>query len=264
MPSKHFAKRSLGQNFLTDENVVDKIIRSVRPQADETFLEIGPGRGAITRRLLASAEKVIAIELDRELVPRLRVEFSGTGNFEIIEGDALAVDLSTLNSGSPMRVVANLPYYISTPILQRLIEYRENFVDMTLMFQREVVDRITAKPGNSERGFLTVLVEAYLSSEKLFDVPPTAFSPRPKVWSSIVRLSPKTGPLPPPSGFRQLVSAAFAQKRKTILNNLRSFLKDAETTLADSGIEPSRRSETLAGEEWLRLFEHASASIRSE
>ena len=286
MKNKPFAKKSLGQNFLVDDSVIDRIVAALDISPDDTIVEIGPGRGALTERLVDSGARVIAIELDHELVPLLGEKFASDENFTVIEADAAEFDFKTLvthsqeaplaaatedkSGGKPafptasdkreLKLVANLPYYISTAILQRLIEQRNAFERMVLMFQKEVVDRITAEPGNSERGFLTVLVEAYLDAEKLFDVPPGAFRPVPKVESSVVKLVPHesepgavaTG-FPDEAAFRKLVSAAFAQKRKTILNNLKHVLPNTAEMLASAGIDPSRRAETLTIEEWRKL-----------
>lgn len=150
-----------------------------------------------------------------------------------------------------MKLVANLPYYISTAILQKLVEQRECFSEMILMFQREVVERITARVGNSERGFLTVLTEAYLETEKLFDVPPSAFAPAPKVWSAVVRLRPKANiGIENEARFRKIASAGFRQKRKTILNNLKNEFRNIDQVLDECGIDRQRRAETLTLEEW--------------
>ncbi len=255
--AKPFAKKSLGQNFLIDQNYVGKIISAVHPQPNETIMEIGPGRGALTKYLLESGANILAIELDPDLIPILRKEFRDYQNFQLIEEDALNVDFNQIpNSKSEIRkkLVANLPYYISTAILQRLIEQREQFSELTLMLQREVVDRITAKPGNKERGFLTVLVEAFCEPEKLFDVPPTAFRPAPKVWSSVVRLRVKeNSEIENVNSFKELISKGFAQKRKTILNNLKLLFPDAVEILQICQIEPIRRAETLSLEEWQKI-----------
>lgn len=265
-----FAKKSFGQNFLVDGNYIEKIIAELNPQFDETIIEIGAGRGALTERLLEKAGKVIAIELDKDLIPILQSEFGGQDNFQLIEADALGVDFGKLTPQTTVKLVANLPYYISTAILQKLIKQREHFSELILMLQREVVERLTAEPGNSERGFLSVLIEAYTDAEKLFDVPPTAFRPVPKVWSSVVRLQIRENALPTIATeqsefFWRLVGAGFAQKRKTILNNLKnvgSGLQEkiaahggAEQILATAEIETKRRAETLTLEEWLRLME---------
>jgi 16S rRNA (adenine1518-N6/adenine1519-N6)-dimethyltransferase len=260
-------KKSLGQNFLRDSRVVEQIINEVRPRADETIVEIGPGRGALTERLVESARRLLAVEFDRDLVPLLEEKFGGRANFTLIEADALTVDLCQLIApAKKARVVANLPYYISTAILQRLIEQRACLAEMVLMLQREVVERITAQPGESERGFLSVLVQAYCSAETLFDVPPTAFHPAPKVWSSVLRLSvrePAALKVSDESLLWRIVSAGFAQKRKTIFNNLRNAPDDLRQRIEDAGganevleradIESQRRAETLSLEDWSRL-----------
>lgn len=260
------AKKSLGQNFLVDEGVVKRIVRAVAPRADETIVEIGPGHGALTARLLEKAGRLISIEFDRDLVPALRERFGRRENFELIEGDALVQDVCALVSPARRaRVVANLPYYISTAILQRLIEQRHCLTEMVLMLQREVVERITAPPGSSERGFLSVLVEAHCEAEKLFDVAPVAFRPVPKVWSTVVRLSVRStvpAELKDEALFWRVASAGFAQRRKTILNNLRAAAQlherieqsgGIQEVLAVAGIEPQRRAETLSLEEWAQL-----------
>lgn len=253
-----FAKKSLGQNFLVDEHYISKIISVLDPQPDETIIEIGPGRGALTKHLVESGANVIAIELDRDLIPVLQDEFKNYGNFKLIEEDALQIDfLEAAGQRSNIKLAANLPYYISTAILQRLIEQREVFSEFILMLQREVVERITAEPGNKERGFLTVLVEVFCKAEKLFDVPPNAFRPTPKVWSSIVRLQVREKQeIADEKAFRDLLSIGFAQKRKTILNNLKNKFPNAIEILQNSEIDPARRAETLRLEEWLKLFSH--------
>ena len=195
MPDARFpkAKRSFGQNFLVDQSYVAKIVKAAKLDSSSTVVEIGPGRGALTNELLRQAGKVIAVELDRDLASLLRDRFKEYSNLQLIEQDALALDFDqiALENGSGLTLVANLPYNISTAILSRLVGYRHSFESMILMFQREVVERITAKPASSDRGYLTVMVQAFMKVEKLFDVPPTAFRPVPKVWSSVVRLIPK-------------------------------------------------------------------------
>ncbi len=256
-----FAKKSFGQNFLVDENYIDKIISALNIQENETIIEIGAGRGALTERLIESGANVIAIELERGMTAVLRERFGDRENFQLVESDALKVDFSSFivhSSSLKLKLVANLPYNISTAILQKLIEQREVFSEMVLMFQREVVERITARAGGKERGFLSVLVQAYLETEKLFDVSPNAFRPSPKVWSAVVKLQPKTNvEIADEHLFRQVISAGFAQKRKTILNNLknappdfREKIGDAQRFLEVCGIAPARRAETLTIEEW--------------
>jgi 16S rRNA (adenine1518-N6/adenine1519-N6)-dimethyltransferase len=260
------ASKRFGQNFLINEGVIGKIIDSLAPTRGETIVEIGPGRGALTNHLIAKAGRVIAIEFDRNLIPLLETRFGSEQNFKLLASDALEVDFcEAIRPAKQARVVANLPYNISTAILQRLINQRSCLIEMVLMLQREVVDRITAAAGSKERGYLSVFVEAYCETEKLFDVAPGSFRPVPKVWSSVVRLTPKQeSNLVRDEGLLwQLVSAGFAQKRKTILNNLRSasgklleIIKrhgGASIILCRAEIDVQRRAETISLEEWLRL-----------
>lgn len=255
-----FAKKSLGQNFLSDPNYIRKIVQAIGTGDGDEVLEIGPGRGALTRALIDSGAKVTAIEVDADLVPLLHSEFDSTGRFRLIEGDALEADYDTVCGGRRMKLAANLPYYISTAILQRLAAAKDNFSSLVMMLQKEVVERITAGPGSSERGYLTVMIEAGFDSEKLFDVPPNAFRPVPKVWSSVVRLTPKDNASAhgEPDLFRRLVSAGFAQRRKTILNNLKASRvlesqSEWHTALEQAHIDFGRRAETLTLQEWKDL-----------
>lgn len=259
------AKRSLGQNFLVKSHYSEQIVTSVRPQPDETIIEIGPGQGALTELLVASGAQVVAIELDRELAPLLARQFSGSANFRLIEADALDVDFcEAIAPATTARVVANLPYNISTPILQRLIQQRHCLSEMTLMLQREVVERIIAPPGGKECGYLSVFVQFYCEAESLFDIPPGAFRPVPKVVSSVVRLKIRQQPAAEVSDeqlFLELTKTLFAQRRKTIYNNLRSGaarlrLTDAaqiSRLLSESELDPQRRAETLSIAELARL-----------
>ena len=257
------AKKSFGQNFLTDESFVERIVASANLKETETVLEIGPGTGVLTERLLNVAGDVVVIELDNDLIPFLEERFGSKSNFRLIRGDILKTDIGSLISNDgKAKVVANLPYYISTAVLQHFIESRSRISELILMFQREVVERILAQPGESERGFLTVLVETFFDVEKLFDVPPSAFRPPPKVWSSVVRVTPRQTPeflSGKENSFEKLVSVAFRQKRKTILNNFKNGAGELRITnvaefLSQAEIDPQRRSETLAREEWERLF----------
>lgn len=270
---KTFAKKSFGQNFLVDPNYIQKIISALNPRIGETIIEIGAGRGALTEKLIESGANIIAIELDRDLIPVLQEQFGQFENFQLIEKDALTVDFreSVFENHQTAKLVANLPYYISTAILQKLIEQRECFSEMILMFQREVVNRITAQVGNKERGFLTVLVEAYLETEKLFDVPPNAFRPIPKVWSSIVRLiTPDNENIKIKDAelFREIVSLCFMQKRKTIQNNLKNANPKLKSIFEKQGgmdkifenieITPNRRAESLTISEWQKFVNYIS------
>ena len=263
------AKKSLGQNFLVDGRVVARIVGVFAPREGETVVEIGPGRGALTGRLLDTGARVVAVEFDRELIPVLTEAFGGRENFRLVHDDALAADFCELiEPARAARVVANLPYNISTAILQKLIEQRACLTEFVLMLQREVVERMTAPAGSSERGYLSVLVEATCEAEPLFDVSPASFRPVPKVWSTVVRLRPRElavgdvrrGPL-----FRQLVGAGFAQKRKTMHNNRRAAPDPPRAAIERAGgarplldaaaLDAARRAESLTLAEWVRLAE---------
>lgn len=261
------AKKSLGQNFLVDERVTKRIVSAFAPREHETVIEIGPGRGALTSHLIERAGRLVAVEFDRYLVPLLEEKFGARDDFALIQADALTVDYcSIISPAQKARVIANLPYYISTAILQKLIEERACLTEMVLMLQREVVERITAPPASSERGYLSVLVEAYCETETLFDVAPGSFHPQPKVWSTVVRLRLRER-MKVEARDEQLlwriVSTGFAQRRKTILNNLRHAPEElreriergggTKLVLETAAIEESRRAETLSLEEWAQL-----------
>ena len=262
IPSKRF-----GQHFLRDKTTVQRIIDALAPRNDETIVEIGPGTGALTAHLIERAGRVIAVEFDKKLAPLLNEQFGSLPNFKLVMADALTVDFcGEIEPAAHARLVANLPYNISTAILQRLIEQRACLTEIVVMLQREVVERIMAPPGSSDRGFLSVLIEAYCETEKLFDVGPGAFRPPPKVWSSVIRLRfrPRMNTdVTDEDLLWETVSKGFSQKRKTILNNLRSasgrlaeVLKrngGASIVLCKAGVELKRRAETLTVEEWGRI-----------
>jgi len=262
--ASHRPTKRLGQNFLKDPGIIKRIIESFSPKADETVIEVGPGKGALTGELVDHGARVIAIEFDRNLAPLLSERFAGRDNFRLLQADALETDFcAEIQPALTARLIANLPYNISTAILQRLITQRRCLEEMVLMLQKEVVERIQAPAGSSERGYLSVLVEAYCETEKLFDVSPGSFRPRPKVWSTVVRLrfrSQLGGQVRSEELLWSLVSAGFRQKRKTILNNLRNatgklqeVIKQnggASIVLCKAGVDLQRRAETLALEEW--------------
>jgi 16S rRNA (adenine1518-N6/adenine1519-N6)-dimethyltransferase len=266
------AKKSLGQNFLIDERTAERIVEAAGPLHDRVVVEIGPGHGALTSKLVSRAERVIAVEFDSELAVGLREKFEGINSTKIIEADALNIDFcSLIEPGSRAVVVANLPYYISTAILQKLVQDRQCLDQLILMLQREVVARLSAPAGNSERGFLSVLVQAFCKVEPLFDVPPGAFRPIPKVWSSVARLRFHDSAIITDSErgrFEALISAGFSQKRKTILNNLRHappplrrMIEDrggSEAVLKAAGIESRVRAEQIDLQGWKRLLDAVS------
>jgi 16S rRNA (adenine1518-N6/adenine1519-N6)-dimethyltransferase len=263
---QHFPSKRFGQHFLKDKSTIQRIIDAVAPQRDETIVEIGPGTGALTAELILRAGRVIAVEFDKKLAPPLKEQFANFPNFKLVMADALTTDFChAILPAQEARLVANLPYNISTAILQRLIDQRACLREMVLMLQREVVERMMAPAGSSERGFLSVLVEAYCKTEKLFDVAPGAFHPPPKVWSSVIRVRFKPQILFSNEDlFYETMSAGFAQKRKTILNNLRHVSGQlaeviqrnggASIVLCKAGINVQRRAETLTIEEWSRIL----------
>lgn len=264
----HPSKR-LGQHFLRDPRIIQRIVDALAPKPEETVVEIGPGTGALTSLLVEHAGRVIAVEFDAKLAPVLQERFGSFENFRLVMADALTTDFcAEIRPALKARLVANLPYNISTAILQRLIAQRECFDEMVLMLQKEVVERVLAPPGTSDRGFISVLVEAYCEAEKLFDVAPGAFRPPPKVWSSVIRLKPRPRINTEVTNHDLLwetVSAGFAQKRKTILNNLRQArgrLQDvlkrnggASIVLCKANVDLQRRAETLTLEEWGRIVQ---------
>jgi 16S rRNA (adenine1518-N6/adenine1519-N6)-dimethyltransferase len=271
------AKKSLGQNFLQDESIIERIIESVRPQKVDLIFEIGPGTGALTRRLIGECGLLVCVELDPRLIASLQSAFK-SDQFLLIQADALSVDWHNLHelalakyrtaeaptADAPrLRLVANLPYYISTPIVERLLTSGLPLFDLTLMLQEEVVDRIVSPPGGREYGYLSVLVQYYCEAEKLFVVPPSAFSPVPKVRSAILRLTPRSRAIidiENPGNFFALVRKAFAQRRKTILNNLKAaasiskYARDPQSALQICGLEASRRAETFSLHDFAALY----------
>ena len=264
-----YPSKRLGQHFLRDQRTIHRIIEALNPKADETIIEIGPGTGALTSALVERAGRVVAVEFDNKLAPLLLERFAEAANFKLVLADALTTDFcGEIRPAASARLVANLPYNISTAILQRLIAQRSCIEEMVVMLQREVVERVLAPPGTTDRGFISVLVEAYCEREKLFDVAPGAFRPPPKVWSSVIRLTfrPRINAnVADEELLWQTVSAGFAQKRKTILNNLRHSGGRLQETLKRNGgasivlckaeVDLQRRAETLAIEEWVRIVQ---------
>jgi 16S rRNA (adenine1518-N6/adenine1519-N6)-dimethyltransferase len=266
------AKKSLGQHFLTDHHVARRIVDSVSPSRDEVVIEIGPGKGALTSLLAERSGWVFAVEIDPALVEELRRAVQAE-NLTIVEADALEVNWEELieegksklsrREQPHVRVVANLPYYISTPLIERLLSVGRRLFDMTLMLQKEVADRITSEPGGKEYGYLSVMVQYYSEAEKLFEVPASAFAPPPRVRSAVIRLRVRERAAVEVGDevkFFKLVRAAFAQRRKTILNNLKAAAKtldvhtDVESALEAASIEPRRRAETLSLAEFAALY----------
>jgi len=262
----------LGQHFLIDTSAAERIAGAFGDISQSTVLEIGAGRGALTSLLARRTRRLIAIELDRVLAAQLRMKFSLTPNVEIIEGDVLAIDFDTLfgpkpgstrpgmnHQPEPVKVVGNLPYFITSDILLRLFAYRKYFETIVLMVQREVGDRLAAKPGTSDYGLLSATAQLYSHVEKLFTLPPDAFSPPPKVHSIVVRLSiasriENLGV--PEQAFIDFLRKSFGQKRKTLWNNLKSEYepKALRAALEESGVKPTVRAEALSLEKSALLF----------
>ncbi len=265
-------KPKLGQHFLVDSSAASRIVEALGPPSQDTVLEIGPGRGILTSLLAKRAHRLIAVEVDRVLAAQLRMQFALAPNVEIIEGDILAVDIDSLfgpKPGStrpglefhpdPVRVVGNLPYFLTSDILLRLFAYRRYFDSMVLMVQREVADRLAATPGHSEYGLLSATAQLYTQVEKLFTLPPAAFSPPPKVHSTVVRLTttPRLESLHvPEQAFIQFLRLSFGQKRKTLWNNLKSQYesKSLRAALEQAGVKSDARAEALSLEKTAALF----------
>lgn len=250
-------KKSFGQHFLHERRYIDRIVSVISPRADDFLVEIGPGEGALTFPLLAAAGKLTAIELDTDLIPNLEAKAAAIGELSIVHADVLKVDFTAMaqRAGvSRLRVAGNLPYYISSPILFHCVDHAAAIADMHFMLQKEVVDRMAAEPGSKVYGRLSVMLQLACRVEPLFDVPPGAFRPPPKVDSSVVRLVP----LPAearhdanPARLHAVVKAAFAQRRKTLGNALRQAM-DADA-IRSAGIDPKDRAEVLAPMDFVAL-----------
>ncbi|HID44292.1 MAG TPA: 16S rRNA (adenine(1518)-N(6)/adenine(1519)-N(6))-dimethyltransferase RsmA [Chromatiaceae bacterium] len=251
----HKARKRFGQNFLHDPNVIDRIVRTIQPQPEQHLVEIGPGQGAITGRLLALANKLDAVELDRDLVRLLDGKYASCSGFQLHSADALAFDFCQLASGGEkLRIIGNLPYNISTPLLFHLLENRQCIRDMHFMLQKEVVERMVAGPGSKTYGRLSVMLQAVCKVQMLFPIGPGAFQPAPKVESAFVRLIPHDKPPFPienPVLFAKVVTQAFSQRRKTLRNTLKGLI--SEETMQSCGIDPSVRAEQLSVENFACL-----------
>ena len=248
----HRPRKRFGQHFLDDPGVIGNIVTAIAPQSDDVLVEIGAGEGAITTPLSRLAGAMHLLEFDRDLARLLRERYADNAKVTVHEADALSFDFGAL--GSNLRVVGNLPYNISTPLLFHLLEFREHIRDMHFMLQKEVVERMAAEPGGRDFGRLTVMLGCALQVVKLFDVPPEAFRPPPKVVSAVVRLAPhpaNTFSIDDHGALSAIVAQAFSQRRKTIRNALRHKANDAE--LLAAGIDPAMRPEQVPVAEWVRL-----------
>jgi 16S rRNA (adenine1518-N6/adenine1519-N6)-dimethyltransferase len=254
---RHAAKKQLGQHFLHDAGIIDRIVRAVNPQPGERLVEIGPGQGAITLPLLRLHGALTVIELDRDLLAHLRAMGEPVGALEIIHADVLKVDFTALAAGGTLRLVGNLPYNISSPILFHALAHAAVIRDMHFMLQKEVVDRMAATPGGKVYGRLSVMLQAYCEVVPLFDVPPAAFRPPPQVDSAVVRLLPRAAGsigIADRAMFERVVRDAFGQRRKTLRNALSALCTDAD--FAATGVRPQARAEELAVAEFMALANH--------
>ena len=260
----HRARKRFGQNFLSDPNIIRKIIDGIRPQPGELMVEIGPGLGAMTDPLIERLGHLHVVEIDRDLIARLRERYR-PAQLTVHEGDALTFDFGSLcasqDAGAPpsLRIVGNLPYNISTPILFHLVGFADKVKDMTFMLQKEVVMRMVAEPGTEEYGRLSVMLQYRFRMGRLFDVPPGAFRPAPKVMSSIVRLAPLPADqlgAKDEALFGRIVTAAFGQRRKTLRNTLREFIDEAG--LAELGIDAGLRGERLSVAQYVAIANRCS------
>lgn len=258
MSIKHRARKRFGQNFLSDASIIQRIIQSVNPKPGERLVEIGPGLGALTCPLLQIVGEIDVIELDRDIIPKLQLncglDHSSQNKLRIHNVDVLKFDFASLHSDQPLRILGNLPYNISTPILFHLVKYNTLIKDMFFMLQKEVVDRLAAGPNDNNYSRLSVMAQYHFNVTPLFLVPPEAFVPAPKVDSAIVRLVPhqqKPVQLTDEAEFARLVSTAFSQRRKTLRNVLRDTC--SEQQLVAAGIDPSARAQTLSLQQFADL-----------
>ena len=258
-------KKSLGQNFLKDPHYIRRIVDAAQVSTDDQVLEIGPGLGHLTRELAARAKTVLALELDERLIPILREEFKERTNIEFVHADALEYPYDSLHG--TWKVVANLPYYISTPIIQRLIAARSKFISLTLMLQKEVAERIAAPPGGKEYGYISVVVQFHTMPRIEFMVPAGAFTPMPDVDSVVVTLRAREQTavsVRSEEFFVRVIKAAFSQRRKKLSNTIRQLGLSKERTehcLQSAGIDPGRRAETVSVEEFGRLADLLYAEL---
>ncbi len=253
--NNHRARKRFGQHFLKDNNVVTQIVAAINPQPSDHIVEIGPGLGVLTEALLSCVPEMDAVELDRDIIPLLAKRCEKLGNLTIHEADALQFDFMALaDDKRPLRIVGNLPYNISTPLMFHLIESSQIISDMHFMLQKEVVNRLAAQPGGKDYGRLSVMMQYHCQVDSLFDVPPESFDPPPKVNSAVVRLVLHSKPPVKVNDVKileKVVTQAFSQRRKTIRNTLKPLLSAVQ--MEKLGIDPVRRAETLSLAEFAEL-----------
>lgn len=262
----HKAKKRFGQNFLVDEQIIADIVAAIRPEAADNMVEIGPGMGALTRPLLQRLNHLHVVEIDRDIIVRLAHDYpqdNPASKLTIHAGDALEFDFAALPA--PLRIVGNLPYNISSPLLFHFAVYAERIKDMHFMLQNEVVERMVAEPSTPEYGRLSVMLQYRFQMEKLLDVPPQSFRPAPKVDSAVVRMIPLSAAgiaVGNEKLFAAVVSAAFGQRRKTLRNALRDYLDEADFVRLE--MDPTLRAENLCVTEFSRMVNYLSLCPRQE
>lgn len=261
---QHFAKKRFGQNFLVDNSIINMIVDSIQPQPDDLMIEIGPGLGAMTIPLLSRLNKLNVIELDRDIIPKLTrnciiSDAQNRDKLIVNESDVLKFDFPELHkklkNKNKLRIVGNLPYNISTPVLFHLLKSRHIIQDMHFMLQKEVVDRIVSTPGNKLYGRLSVMIQTYFTTQSLFEVPPYAFEPAPKVNSAILRLQPNNQfekYIEDFSQFEKLIRQAFSQRRKTLKNTLKNTCNSEQ--IEKVGLSPIQRAEELSVNDFVNLY----------
>ena len=262
--ARHLTKKRFGQHFLHDPGILRRIVQAIAPQRGQIMIEIGPGDGALTLPLLRELGRLTVIELDRDLVPRLRASAAGIGELEIINADVLTVDFSALAAGAKLRIAGNLPYNISSPILFHCLDHIDAIEDMHFMLQKEVVERMAAAPGSKVYGRLSVMLQLVCRVDPLLNVPPGAFRPPPKVDSAVVRLTPRAiaeRPAADSDLIARIVKAAFGQRRKTLSNALANVVSPEQIVAA--GIEPRMRAEQLAPAAFVELAKVVESRIGS-
>jgi 16S rRNA (adenine1518-N6/adenine1519-N6)-dimethyltransferase len=268
-------KKSLGQNFLIDQNILNKIVSFAELTNDSGVIEIGPGIGSLTERLAKSAKNVLALEIDQRLIPILEETLEPYGNAKVINKDVLEADINDIvkenfSEGQDLMVVANLPYYVTTPILLKLLHDNLPIRGIVIMIQKEVADRLAAKPGTKEYGSLSIAVQYYAETEMMMTVPHTVFIPKPNVDSAVIKLTKRNEPpvkVKDVDFMFEIVRACFAQRRKTIANNLKSFFgkeakENIELALKNANIDPKRRGETLSISEYGKLSDELLGLVK--
>lgn len=261
--------KSLGQNFLVDDSVPRDIVFGAEVNEEDLVIEIGPGVGTLTAQLLNKAKRVVAIELDNDLIPILTAEIGDNPNFTLIHNDALKVDLNeVIGEEKSVKLVANLPYYVTTPIIVKLLKENYNFKSLTIMIQKEVAERMDAKPGNKDYGSLSLLVQYYCNTRIVRKVPPQCFMPRPKVDSIVIRLDRLEKPKVKVENeklFFEIIRSAFNMRRKTLWNGVKNIglsKENLEAAFNEANVDPKRRGETLTIEEFALLSDKINSYLK--